>query len=117
MPVVVSVTIRNYGTSDDWVLISSNSGVNLFAGNNEDATGMVPEFLPELGESVTFYAAVPDTDLVYEAKHDLLKSLSEAGLQPDLIQSDWGAGYRLAARPGRIRIVLFDDEEGRLTWG
>jgi Tfp pilus assembly protein PilF/4-amino-4-deoxy-L-arabinose transferase-like glycosyltransferase len=37
--VVLPVTVRNYIAGRDFVLISSNGGVNLFIGNNPDANG------------------------------------------------------------------------------
>ncbi len=37
--VVAPFTLRNKLVGDDWVLISSNGGINLFIGNNPQATG------------------------------------------------------------------------------
>jgi len=37
--VVLPFTLRNKLAGDDWVLISSNGGINLFIGNNPDANG------------------------------------------------------------------------------
>ncbi len=36
---IAPATIRNYIVADDFVLITSNAGVNLYIGNNEDSTG------------------------------------------------------------------------------
>ena len=38
---VLPITIRNYVVSDDFVLVSSSTGVNLFIGNNADANGFL----------------------------------------------------------------------------
>lgn len=45
--VILPFTLRNKLAGDDWVLISSNGGINLFIGNNPDASGgfQVPEAL------------------------------------------------------------------------
>ncbi len=37
--VILPFTLRNKIAGDDWVLISSNGGINLFIGNNPSATG------------------------------------------------------------------------------
>jgi tetratricopeptide (TPR) repeat protein len=37
--VILPFTLRNKLAGDDWVLISSNGGINLFIGNNPNATG------------------------------------------------------------------------------
>ena len=37
---VLPATLRNYRVSGEWVLISSNGGINLWAGNNPDADGV-----------------------------------------------------------------------------
>ncbi|MCB1053270.1 MAG: glycosyltransferase family 39 protein, partial [Acidobacteria bacterium] len=37
--VILPVTWRNYAVSGEWVLISSNSGINLYIGNNPEADG------------------------------------------------------------------------------
>ena len=36
---ITPATIRNYKVADDFVLITSNAGVNLYIGNNENSTG------------------------------------------------------------------------------
>ena len=48
---IAPVTIRNYVVAKDFVLISSNAGINLYVGNSENATGryaVIPN-LQELG--------------------------------------------------------------------
>ncbi len=37
---ILPVTIRNYAVGDDFVLVSSNAGVNLFIGNNHEGRGI-----------------------------------------------------------------------------
>ncbi|MFH0982197.1 MAG: tetratricopeptide repeat protein [Planctomycetota bacterium] len=50
---VAPATIRNYRVAHDFVLISSNAGVNLYLGNNETATGVVSDRIPGLGDFKT----------------------------------------------------------------
>ena len=45
---VLPVTARNLVAGDDFVLVSSNGGINLFIGNNENATGDAVALSPEL---------------------------------------------------------------------
>jgi tetratricopeptide (TPR) repeat protein len=49
---IAPATIRNYVVADDLVLITSNSGVNLYIGNNEQ-TDCVNATIPILGEHTT----------------------------------------------------------------
>ncbi len=46
---VAPVTIRNYMVSGERVLISSNAGINLFIGNNENADGLFISRIQDLG--------------------------------------------------------------------
>ncbi|GAF83637.1 unnamed protein product, partial [marine sediment metagenome] len=46
---IAPVTVRNYAVSGDFVLISSNGGINFFIGNNADATGQVADRIRGLG--------------------------------------------------------------------
>lgn len=39
MVLILPVTVRNYVVGDDWVLLTSNAGMNLFIGNNAHADG------------------------------------------------------------------------------
>lgn len=39
MLLILPVTVRNYVVGNDWVLLTSNAGMNLFIGNNEYADG------------------------------------------------------------------------------
>ncbi len=48
-------TIRNYFVTKDFVLISSNAGINFFIGNNEYANGLVTAEIPGLGKFGTCY--------------------------------------------------------------
>jgi 4-amino-4-deoxy-L-arabinose transferase-like glycosyltransferase len=43
LAVISPVTINNYTTSDDFVLISSQGGINFYMGNNPDADGRSPQ--------------------------------------------------------------------------
>jgi 4-amino-4-deoxy-L-arabinose transferase-like glycosyltransferase len=40
--VVVPATLRNHRVADDWVLITSNAGINLFVGLHPDSNGYTP---------------------------------------------------------------------------
>lgn len=53
--VVSPATIRNYLVARDFVLISANGGVNLFIGNNEDATGVCATDIPGIGRFHTCF--------------------------------------------------------------
>ena len=47
--VIAPVTVRNYIVARDFVLVTSNAGVNLYIGNNEESNGITPR-IPILRE-------------------------------------------------------------------
>jgi tetratricopeptide (TPR) repeat protein len=64
---VLPVTLRNYLVADQFVLISSQGGVNLYLGNNPVANGLtmlMPEV--ELNESVSWRQFIPATNKAAE---------------------------------------------------
>ncbi len=59
---IAPVTIRNYAVADDFVLISSQGGINFYLGNNTSAEGMtmlMPEI--DLDASVPWTKFIPTT--------------------------------------------------------
>ncbi len=52
---VAPVTLRNWIVAHDFVLISTNAGINLWIGNYEGATGFVAEEIAGLGRFETCY--------------------------------------------------------------
>jgi tetratricopeptide (TPR) repeat protein len=52
---ILPVTIRNYVVTDEFVLISSNGGINLYIGNNEKADGVCTTKIADLGVFSTCY--------------------------------------------------------------
>jgi len=52
---IAPAAIRNARVAGDFVLVSSNLGINLYIGNNERATGFVAASLPPHGEFETCY--------------------------------------------------------------
>jgi Flp pilus assembly protein TadD len=58
---VLPVTVRNVVAGDELVLISSNGGINLYVGNNENATGTaiaLPSDLPPFDSAFDYRAIV-----------------------------------------------------------
>lgn len=53
--IIAPVTIRNYRVSGDFVLITSNAGINLYIGNNPSARGGVVTEIPGLGKFGTCF--------------------------------------------------------------
>ncbi len=73
--VIAPVTIRNYVVTGDFILISSQGGVNLYLGNNEYATGL-SMLMPEVDmtdESLTWRQFIPLTKAAAEKEvgHEL----------------------------------------------
>jgi len=52
---ILPATIRNYAAANEFVLISSNAGINLYMGNNEEVNGTCPGYIPYLGPFRTCY--------------------------------------------------------------
>ncbi len=66
---IAPVTVRNYIVADDFVLISSQGGINLYLGNNASAEGltmMMPEII--LDARVSWSEFVPTTTEYAEAQ-------------------------------------------------
>ncbi len=65
--VILPVTVRNYLVTGEFILISSQGGVNLYIGNNDAANGLsmhMPEV--ELNESLSWSQFIPTTTAVAE---------------------------------------------------
>ncbi|MFH2035363.1 MAG: tetratricopeptide repeat protein [Candidatus Zixiibacteriota bacterium] len=74
---VLSVTIRNYAVADEFILISSQGGVNFYIGNNPEAEGLtmlMPEI--DLNESISWSQFIDATRSAAEkeAGHSLTAS-------------------------------------------
>ena len=81
--VITPVTIHNYAVSRDFVLISSQAGINFFIGNNPESTGKytpLPGYYPLRGHYV-------DTAWLFARK----QAEKEAGfkLQPSQVSQIW----------------------------
>jgi len=71
---VAPITLRNYAVSQDFVLVSSNAGVNFYIGNNEKAEGiyMLP---PESGlDNTRLYLSSRDAAQAATGREDLKPS-------------------------------------------
>lgn len=77
--VTIPVTVRNIIVTGDFILISSQGGVNLYLGNNEYANGLsmvMPEV--DMDESITWRQFIPLTKAA--AEKEAGRELSEAEL-------------------------------------
>ncbi|UCG33344.1 MAG: glycosyltransferase family 39 protein [Phycisphaerales bacterium] len=72
---VAPATIRNYTVSGEFVLISSNAGINLYIGNNPQADGRVAMVIPGLGPFGTCYDYPA---LVRNLEHKLGRELTDS---------------------------------------
>jgi tetratricopeptide (TPR) repeat protein len=52
---ILPTTIRNYAVSGEFVPITSNTGVNLYMGNNDEANGLCDGDLPGIGDFGTCF--------------------------------------------------------------
>ena len=52
---VAPATVRNFIVAGDFVLVSSNGGINLYIGNNSEANGLCARVLPGYGEFGTCF--------------------------------------------------------------
>ena len=74
---ITPVTIRNYVVTGDFILISSQGGINLYLGNNQAADGLtmiMPEV--ELGQNITWDMFIPVTSAA--AEKELGRELSDS---------------------------------------
>lgn len=93
---VAPATLHNYAASDDFVLITSNGGVNFYIGNGDEATGI---FYPARG--ITF-----ETE---SATRSHVERLFGREMKPSEISRYWfGKAFDFIKRhPGReIRLLL-----------
>ncbi len=74
---ITPVTVRNYVVTDDFILISSQGGVNFYIGNNPDANGLTM-VMPEISltESVPWDKFVPVTHA--QAEKEAGRKLTES---------------------------------------
>lgn len=89
---VLPVTLRNYLVADQFVLVSSQGGVNLYLGNNPVANGLVmlmPEV--ELNEGISWRQFVPATNKA--AERETGKEMTDAEISSFWTNKalDWAA--------------------------
>ena len=100
--VVGLATVRNGLVAGDWVVVSSQGGVNFYLGNSAKAKGVYWN-LGEIGQGR------PE-----ELNRDLARTLAEAGtgreLKPSQVSAWWfGEGFKwLRAHPGRAARLYWD---------
>jgi tetratricopeptide (TPR) repeat protein len=104
---VTPITLRNYAVSHDFVLVSSNAGVNFYIGNNEHAEGI--------------YALPPGSGLdnakLYLSSRDAAEAATgRQNLKPSEVSAYWTSRaldfYR--DHPGRAASLLW--RKFRLFW-
>ena len=107
--VVLPTTLRNYAVSGEFVPVVSTTGINLYMGNNPNASGLVEVRIPDLGKYRTCYE--------YPA---LLEALSEDVGAP-LSHADASSHFLRRAleyirnNPGRTARLLW--KKTKLYWG
>lgn len=79
---VLPITLRNYVVSKDFVLVSSNAGVNLYIGNNEMATGVF--FLPP-------ESGLENTHLYVSSKASAEQATGMTGMKPSQVSRYWSS--------------------------
>jgi 4-amino-4-deoxy-L-arabinose transferase-like glycosyltransferase/Tfp pilus assembly protein PilF len=91
---VLPITLRNYAVSNDFVLVSSNAGVNLYIGNNEAATGVF--FLPP-------ESGLENSHLYLSSRAVAAGAMGVETLKPSQVSRYWtGEATRfMKDRPGR----------------
>jgi tetratricopeptide (TPR) repeat protein len=79
---VLPITLRNYVVSKDFVLVSSNAGVNLYIGNNKSATGVF--FLPP-------ESGLENTHLYLSSKTCAEKATGITDIKPSQVSCYWSS--------------------------
>jgi tetratricopeptide (TPR) repeat protein len=77
---VLPITLRNYAVSKDFVLVSSNAGVNFYIGNNELADGI---FMLPPG------SGLENTRLYLSSRDAAEKATGRSGLNPSEVSAYW----------------------------
>ncbi len=77
---VFPITLRNYVVSKDFVLVSSNAGVNLYIGNNEEATGIF--FLPH-------ESGLENTHLYLSSRASAEEATGMENMKPSQVSRYW----------------------------
>ncbi len=96
---VLPITLRNFAVSKDFVLVSSNAGVNLYIGNNEAATGVF--FLPP-------ESGLENTHLYLSSRASAARALGVEQLKPSQVSRYWTgeAIDFMKSQPGRaVRLM------------
>jgi Tfp pilus assembly protein PilF/4-amino-4-deoxy-L-arabinose transferase-like glycosyltransferase len=104
---VTPITLRNYAVSNDFVLVSSNAGVNFYIGNNEKAEGiyMLP---PESG--------LDNTRLYLSSREAAETATGRESLKPSEVSAFWTSQALdfFRERPGDALALL--GHKFRLFW-
>jgi 4-amino-4-deoxy-L-arabinose transferase-like glycosyltransferase len=77
---VMPITIRNYAVSHDFVLVSSNAGVNFYIGNNEVAEGIF--FLPP-------GSGLDNTKLYLSSRAAAETATGKQNIKPSMVSAYW----------------------------
>ncbi|UCG51533.1 MAG: tetratricopeptide repeat protein [Candidatus Latescibacterota bacterium] len=96
---VLPITARNYVVSRDFVLVSSNAGVNLFIGNNDEASGIF--YLPP-------ESGLDNTRLYLSSRDAAEKATGKEGLKPSEVSRYWASEALrfVSGRPGDASRLL-----------
>lgn len=106
---ILPATIRNVVVTGDPVLISSNSGINLYIGNNPQATGFVAGDLPGYGEFRTCYDYPA---IARKVEHELGRKLSDSEISSFFTRKTLEFVRR---QPGSFLALL--GKKALLFWG
>lgn len=106
---VFPVTIRNYLVARDFVLISSNAGINLYVGNNERANGLFVSTIDPFGDFGTCFEY---RGLVRAVERKVGTSLSDSEVSAYFAARAWDY---MAGHP--IRTIKLGLRKFLLWWG
>ncbi|MBD3348767.1 MAG: tetratricopeptide repeat protein, partial [Candidatus Eisenbacteria bacterium] len=107
--VVLPTTLRNYAVSGDFVPVVSTAGINLYMGNNPNATGLVEVRIPDLG---TYRDCFEYPALLDALSEEVGSPLSHAEASSHFMRR---ALEYIRTHPGRTARLLW--KKTRLYWG
>ena len=104
---VAPITYRNHVVSDDFVLVSSNAGVNFYIGNNADAEGI---YMLPVG------SGLDNTRLYLSSREVAEKATGSDGMLPSEVSAWWTARTMdyLRGQPGDAASLWW--HKFRLFW-